>query len=54
MKDFLTSSRGRWLLGIVAVAVGSAITAKNVISYPEECKTDITATSLMKSFNGIS
>ncbi len=37
MRNFLTSPRNRWLLGIGVVAFAVGGIAKNVISYPAEC-----------------
>lgn len=42
MKNIFTNIRNRYLLGIVVVAVGTVIIAKNVISYPNECKPEMT------------
>ncbi len=40
MNHLLSSQRSKWLLGIGVVAIGAALTAKNVISYPSECMTE--------------
>ena len=53
MKNFLASQRNKWLLGIVFLAIGAGLTTKRVISYPEECKPEITAAILTLNDNKI-
>ncbi len=36
MGSLLSSEGNRWLSGIVLVAIGAGITAKNITSYPTE------------------
>ena len=43
MGLLLTSKRNRWLLGIALVGLATAMTAKNVTSYPTECVPEATA-----------
>ncbi|WP_193741899.1 MULTISPECIES: hypothetical protein [Prochlorococcus] len=50
----MVSERTKWLLAIGVLAISTGLTAHNVISYPEECKPDITAINLIEHTNGIS
>ena len=43
MKNFLVSQRAKWLLAIAVIAIGAGFATKNVISYPEECNSDVMA-----------
>ncbi len=40
MKNFLPSERSKWIFLIGFLAIGAGLTAKNVISYPQECVPD--------------
>ena len=37
MKRLFCNERSKWLLGIGVVAIGAGVTAKYVISYPQQC-----------------
>ena len=37
MSPLLTSERSKWIFVIGLVSIGAVLTAKNVISYPNEC-----------------
>ena len=54
MKNFLVSQRAKWLLAIALISIGAGFATKNVISYPEECNPDITASIFLQRINGIS
>ena len=38
MRNLLASERSKWIFVIGVVAIGAGFTAKNVISYPTECR----------------
>ena len=40
IDGLLASERAKVMAVVLIVAVGTALTAKNVISYPTECMTD--------------
>ena len=40
IERLLNSERAKVLVVVLIVAVGTAVTAKNVISYPTECMTE--------------
>ena len=42
MNRVLSSERTKWIFVIGLVAIGAGITAKNVISYPQDCLDNIT------------
>ena len=39
---------------IAVIAIGAGVATKNVISYPEECNSDVVASMFSQSVNGIS
>ena len=54
MQNFFVSQRAKWLLAIAVIAIGAGFATKSVISYPEECNSDVIASIFLQSVNGIS
>ncbi len=40
INRLISSERSKWIFVIGVVAIGAGFTAKNVISYPNECMSD--------------
>ena len=40
INRLISSERSKWILVIGVVAIGTGVTAKNVISYPTECMSE--------------
>ncbi len=50
LKNFLSSERAQWIFLIGLIAIGGSLTAKNVFSYPAECKKQVVNINYIQTF----